>query len=330
MLNRSRFESELPREIGMWFPLPKNGEVNFRAAINPEKIAFPDNLLDKLSSYVVECLEKISGYSKQSLDGIVVGLSGGIDSSTVAALCKMALKGKRRFLKGIILGRGPLKKKGEMNDFEYQDVLHAIQTAEDMEIEYQYLDISDVVNSVYSLLGSSGTWENSGILPRVRSLLLLQIADNSNAICAGATNGTEALLSAFTAGGPAGHFQPLVDFYKSEVYKIGEMLGVPDYVRRREPSVSELGVHDVQLYGVNCYILDPILRRMMWQKRSPRATARELGHSLDWLQRIKKLRLEGEKGRRNPPRFVACRTQAIRIKPNLVWDRSLYFDNLGN
>ncbi len=331
MVNNHELSNELleiPSEIKMWFPIPEEGDVNFNARIKLEKIIFPRNIISSLSEFVLECLEKISGYSKPKLDGIVVGLSGGIDSSTTALRCQTAIKNTRYFLRGIIIGRGPFQEKGKMNDLEYEDILTAIRFAEDCGIEYHYIDASDIIDSTIGVLHQSNNWIKSGILPRLRSLLLLQFADELNAICAGATNGTEFLLSAFTVGGPAGHFQPFIDFYKSEVYKIAEILGVPEYVRRRKPAISELGIYDEQLYGVDCFILDPILRKMCWQKRSPKSISRELGHSLNWLRKIKELRIEGEKGRRYPPQYVVCRRLTVRLKPQIVWDRSIYFDNL--
>ena len=326
--NISKNLTELPEEVKVWFPIPKDGEVNFNARIRPERIKLPINTIDCLCDYILECLQKISGYSKLFLDGIVVGLSGGIDSATITALCKTALCKTRYFLKGIILGRGPFGEQGQMNAFEYQDVVSAVKMSEEMGIEYQYLDISRIFDSIMEFFPDDGGWEKSGVLPRIRSLLLLQIADSTNAICVGSTNGTELILSAFTVGGPGGHFRPLIDFYKSEVYKLSEILGVPGYIRNRRSVISELGIYDEQLYGAGCYVLDPVLRRLSWQKRSPESVAKELGHSVNWLRRIKSIRLEGEKGRKMPPQFTVCRTQKITIKPNLVWDRNSYFDNL--
>jgi len=319
---------ELPEEVKAWFPIPKDGEVNFNARIQPERIKLPTNIISSLCKYVLECLQKISGYSKPFSYGIVVGLSGGIDSATLTALCKVAIDKTRYFLRGIILGRGPFGEQGQMNALEYQDVVSAVKMSEDMGIEYQYLDISRIVGSIEELFPGGSKWEKSGVLPRIRSLLLLQIADSMNAICAGSTNGTELILSAFTVGGPGGHFRPLIDFYKSEVYKLSEILGVPEYIRNRRSVISELGIYDEQLYGAGCYVLDPVLRRLSWQKRSPESVANELGHGVDWLRRIKSIRLDGEKGRKIPPQFTVCRTQKITVKPNLVWDRNSYFDNL--
>lgn len=320
--------SPVPPEVKFWFPVPEPGQVNLEARIRPERIQIPEQVLDKLKSYIRYALQEISGYSKPELDGVVVGLSGGIDSTTTAALCKSALSGTRYFVKGLIMGTAPEGHQGRMNSIEYQDIIYAIQSARDMGIDYDYIDISPLVEAIYQIFPNAKSWELSGILPRLRASLLYQTADNSNAISVGTTNGTEFILAAFTVGGPAGHIQPLIDFYKSEIYKIAEMLGVPDYIRDRRPAISELGIYDDQLYGATCYILDPILRRMTWQKKSPEKIARELGHDVEWLRRIKELRIEGERGRKYPPAFVVGREYKIKIKPDVKFDRDRYFNNL--
>ncbi len=325
-------QGELPPvspEVKFWFPVPEPGQINYEARIRPERIRIPEPVIDSLKGYVRETLQEISGYSKPELDGVVIGLSGGIDSTATAALCKEALLGTEYFVKGIILGRAPEGQQGDMNAVEYQDVMLAIQSAKDMDIDYEYVDINPLVDAVHQVFPKSQPWELSGILPRLRASLLYQAADNNNAICAGTTNGTEFILAAFSVGGPAGHFQPFVDFYKSEVYKIAEMLRVPDYIRERRPGISELGIYDEQLYGASCYVLDPILRRMNWQKKSPEKVAKELGHNVEWLRRIKELRIEGERGRKYPPAFVVGRGYKIKVKPDVKFDRDRYFNNLS-
>jgi NAD+ synthase len=315
-------------EIKMWFPVANDGEINFEARIKPESIIIPVKVVEGIQKFIRKCLKDISGYSKPELDGIVMGLSGGIDSITVASLCQKALKDTRYFFKGIILGRGPFGKQGEMTASEYEDVTYAVKSAKEMGIEYQYIDISSTVNSLHGIFPNCGKWELSGILPRIRSILLLQMADNFNAVCAGTTNGTEVILGAFTVGGPAGHFSPLADFYKCEVYKIAEMLGVPQCIIDRKPLISELGICDEQLYGASCYIIDPIIRRLGWQKKSPVAVSKELGHNVNWIRRIKKLRFEGEKWRIRRPFLAVCREYKSKIKPMLSWNRDSYFNDI--
>lgn len=331
--NRQDFnlQEQLPPispEVKFWFPVPELGQVNHEARIRPDRIKIPEPVIDSLKGYVRKALHEISGYSKPELDGIVIGLSGGIDSTATVALCKEALSGTKHFVRGLIMGRAPEGQQGGMNAVEYQDVMLAIQSARDMGVDYEYVDISPLVDAVHQVFPKSQPWELSGILPRLRASLLYQAADNNNAICAGTTNGTEFILAAFSVGGPAGHFQPFMDFYKSEVYRIAEILGVPDYIRERHPAISELGIYDEQLYGASCYVLDPILRRMNWEKKSPEKVARELGHDVEWLRRIKELRIEGEKGRKYPPAFVVGRGYKIKVKPDVKFDRDRYFNNL--
>jgi len=316
-------------EVKFWFPVPEPGQVNHEARIRPERIRIPEPAIDSLKGYVRKALHEISGYSKPELDGVVIGLSGGIDSTATAALCKEALSGTRHFVRGLIMGRAPEGQRREMNAVKYQDVMFAIQSARDMGVDYEYVDISPLVDAVHQVFPKSQPWELSGILPRLRASLLYQAADNNNAICVGTTNGTEFILAAFSVGSPAGHFQPFVDFYKSEVYKIAEMLRVPDYIINRQPGISELGIYDEQLYGASCYVLDPILRRMNWQKKSPERVAKELGHDVEWLRRIKELRIEGERGRKYPPAFVVGRGYKIKVKPDVKFDRDRYFNNLS-
>lgn len=186
-------QGELPPvspEVKFWFPVPEPGQVNYEARIRPERIQIPGKVIDKLKEYVRNTLLRISGYSKPELDGIIVGLSGGIDSATTAALCKDALLGTRYFVKGLVMGRGPEGEQGKMNPIEYQDVIYAIQFAKDMGIDYEYIDITSLVETVYQIFPNTDKWELSGILPRLRASLLYQVADNNNAICAGTTNGT--------------------------------------------------------------------------------------------------------------------------------------------
>src|SRR3989344_6205630 len=171
--------SPISPEVGSWFPIPKPGQVNSEARIRLERIAIPDKVMSGLKGYIRKTLTEISGYSKPELDGIVVGLSGGVDSATTTALCREALCRTRYFVKGLVLGRGPEGEQGSMNPVEYQDVCYAIQSAKDMGIGYHYVDINPLIDSVKQVFPNFRSWELSGILPRLRSALLYQFADSN-------------------------------------------------------------------------------------------------------------------------------------------------------
>ncbi|MCX8008486.1 MAG: hypothetical protein N3A54_02145 [Patescibacteria group bacterium] len=67
---------------------------------------------------------------------------------------------------------------------------------------------------------------------------------------------------------------------------------------------------------------------MNWQKKSPERIASELGYDVEWLRRIKELRVEGERGRKFPPAFIVGRGYKIKIKPDVKFNRDKYFNNL--
>src|SRR5690606_23099946 len=104
-------------------------------------------------------------------------------------------------------------------------------------------------------------------------------------ISVGSTNGSEFILTAFSTGGPAGDIAPLIDLYKTEVYAVARDIGVPDYIRKRKPLVSEMNIDDYALYGgkgIDSTLMDPILRRLWYKGQTPRKVASELGHSERW------------------------------------------------
>lgn len=326
-------QGELPpisSEVRKWFPIPEPGEVNLEARLNLEDIVIPDRVIEDLQRYVLHVLSIHSGYSKDSPDGVIIGLSGGIDSSTVAALLDQTFKQKSKHyhFKGIILGRAPAGEQGEMNNVEWEDVRIAHQFAQNQNLDYEYFNISSLVDNFYKLFPKAKKWELSGVLPRIRFAVLQQYADNNNFLLADSTNFTEWTLAAFTSSGSAGSVGPLVDLYKSEVFALGKKLGMPDYVLQKKPAISELGIYDEQLYGGDYFILDPILKRLVSDFKTPREIADELGHSVNWINRIKTLRIEGEQARKIPSLAIFNERYIIVHPPIGKIDRS-YFDRIG-
>ncbi len=287
-----------------WFPIPQANEVNKNARIDPARIEVPDRIIEDLKQFIRDSLREFTGYSKKVPDGAICGLSGGIDSSVLALLTKQALEKTNMDIRGLILGRGPKPESQLMSESELEDVYYANKFAEEVGIETCYVDIEPAYSSVVDCLKSDNEWILSGVLPRLRSLFLYQYADLTNRISLGSTNGTETILVSWTVGGPAGHLEPLDGFYKSEIYHIAQKIGVPHAICHRAPLVSELNVKDEALYGGDCYILDPILRLLYDEKKSPEEVAKLLGHSANWIEKIHSIRIHGERHRRYPPYFL--------------------------
>jgi NAD+ synthase len=197
----------------------------------------------------------------------------------------------------------------------------------DLGLEFTYLDI----NNQYKLMTESykTEWAKSSALPQIRAMHLNSQATEEDLISVGSTNGTEFILAAFSTGGPAGNIAPLIDLYKSEVYAVARDIGVPQYIIDRKPLISELNLSDYSLYGdqqgVDATVLDPILRRLWYQKQSPEVVAEALGHGLDWINDINNKRIIGETCRRGYKPLVINRAfgQEI-IEPDMVIDRSYF------
>lgn len=55
---------------------------------------------------------------------------------------------------------------------------------------------------------------------------------------------------------------------------------------------------------------------------SPEEVSKELWHSIEWIEKIKKLRIDWEKCRRNPTPFLVNRQLEIKHSPTVTIDRS--------
>lgn len=161
--------------------------------------------------------------------GIVVGLSGGIDSSVVAALAKKAFP---KDSIGIIM---PCH--SDMMDEEHARIL-----AETINIETKKV----VLDSAYDeLLKIYGADENTprlalaNIKPRLRMITLYFIANSRNYLVAGTGNKSELTVGYFTKYGDGGvDMLPLGGLVKTQVRELAEYLGVPKIIIDKPPTAG--------------------------------------------------------------------------------------------
>lgn len=174
-----------------------------------------DLLISKLKDYLERTLE-VSGKN-----GYVIGLSGGLDSSTLAVLIRKTL-GKEKLLALIMPDK----------DTNIDEVNDAINIAETFDINYLVLDISSVVDSMLNLLGldrnSVEKIALGNIKARLRMVILYYYANSKNLLVASTTNRSEYLLGYFTKWGDiAGDVHPFLHLYKTQVRTLGKKLGLP-------------------------------------------------------------------------------------------------------
>lgn len=183
----------------------------------------------------------------------VVGISGGKDSSVVAALCVEALGKKRVF--------GVLMPNGEQTDIDY-----AYKLVEHLGIEYCTVDIHSAIRAlkheIKPQLGDHWSMQTSTNLPaRIRMATLYAVSQTINGRVANTCNLSEDWVGYATRyGDAAGDFSPLSQLTVSEVKAIGYELGLPSELVDKTPTDGLCGKTDEDNLGFTYDTLDRYIR----------------------------------------------------------------------
>jgi len=184
--------------------------------------------------------------------GIVLGLSGGVDSSVVAALAKEAV-GKQRLLALLL----PCHSQKE-------DLKDARLVARKLGIKTKILDLSQIYDNLIRILPKAGSLARANLKPRLRMLVLYYFANKLNYLVCGTGNKSEILLGYFTKHGDgATDILPIGDLLKSEVRKLARQLGIPAHIITKPPTAGLWpGQTDEGEMGITYAVLDDILERI--------------------------------------------------------------------
>lgn len=181
----------------------------------------------------------------------VVGISGGKDSSVVAALCVEAL-GKDRVI-------GVLMPQGEQSDIEYSKML-----VDFLDITRITCNIEGAVNEVLESFEGvvSPTPQTTTNLPaRIRMATLYAISQSVNGRVANTCNLSEDWVGYATRyGDAAGDFSPLSQLTVTEVKAIGRELGLPSELVDKTPTDGLCGKTDEDNLGFTYAELDAYIR----------------------------------------------------------------------
>ncbi|KUH34370.1 NAD synthetase [Thermococcus celericrescens] len=237
---------------------------------------------------------RITGFIRESVDGagaegVVVGISGGIDSATVAYLAVEAL-GKERVL-GLI-----------MPYYENRDLDDARLVCESLGIDYKIVNIKPIVDEFERAVGRLDIKSRGNVMARTRMVLLYAHANAMNRLVLGTSNRSEVLTGYFTKWGDgASDYAPLINIYKTEVWEIAKLLGVPERIIKKKPSAGLWeGQTDEDELGISYRLLDEILWRMVDLGMEKAEIARELGISVEMVEYVERLVRGSEHKRRLP------------------------------
>lgn len=179
----------------------------------------------RLSSAISEWIsEKVTGASRT---GIVVGLSGGIDSAVAAALACRGL-GPENVL-GLIM---PCESSPE-------DTRDGIRIAEHLGIPFRVIDLSPVLTEFLH----AGELDRSDVLGvanvKARLRMTMLYASSDERLVLGTSNYSEILVGYWTKWGDgAADILPIGRLYKDEVMELAAWLGLPEWILQRVPSAG--------------------------------------------------------------------------------------------
>ena len=185
-----------------------------------------DHARDAIVDFVRQKVEGSGG------NGVVVGLSGGLDSVTVSKLCCDAI-GPEKVLN--IYMPSTTSSERDLHDAEELCRLTGA--------ELRVIDICPAVDSFRSILPEMDRRDLAGnVMARCRMIVLFHHARTSGRVVIGTSNKSELLTGYFTKFGDGGSdFCPLGDLYKTEVRQLARQIGVPPSIIDKAPSAGLWG-----------------------------------------------------------------------------------------
>ena len=245
----------------------------------------PNATISRLTAFIQE---EVSRAGRQ---GVVLGLSGGVDSSLVAHLAVRAL--------------GPRNVHGYLLPFRTssgESFAHARLEADKLGIETQTVEITGPAEALFRVLPSIDQRRMGNAMARVRMIVLYDRSEEYRALVIGTSNRTETLLGYGTLHGDAAWgINPIGDLYKTQVRQLARAVGVDASIVDKPPTADLwVGQTDEGEMGVTYDLADRVLYLAVDLRMAP-AQIVELGYPGDSVDRVFKMVKASEFKRCMPP-----------------------------
>jgi len=258
--------------------------ITFNLKINPEET------ITIIGEFLKTYIENAHAH------GVVIGLSGGIDSAVTAVLCNNIL--------------GPEKTLCIFMPDETtpsSDDKHQAKLIEKFNLQSIEIEISPIIRRFNSVMIDELNKEQlANIKARTRMIILYHHAFIHKRLVCGASNKSEVLTGYYTKYGDGGaDIQPIADLYKTQVYQLAQHLKIPKPLLIKPPTAGLWqGQTDEQELGMSYATLDQILYGLEL-KYTNTQIAKEVNLSEDEVERIRQLRIRSQHKRRLPliPKF---------------------------
>ena len=237
---------------------------------------------------------------KNNFKNAIVGVSGGLDSAVVLALCRKALGAGHTH--ALLL---PYRVSAP------ESLEHGKMVCAQFKVPFEVIDISPSVDAFFDRFLAENRLQIGNKCARERMSVLYDFSVRKKALVAGTSNKSELLVGYSTQfGDSAAAFLPIGDLYKTQVFELARHLGIPDAIVSKKPSADLWpGQTDDGEIGISYQDLDIILHLMI-DRRWDEGEIIEHGYPLPVIRRIKKMIVASQFKRTMPP--------VIKLHPRTV------------
>ncbi len=204
-----------------------------------------DGTEQTIEKFLAEKLRKVGA------KGLVLGVSGGLDSAVVLRLCARAV-GRQKVLALLM----PEK------DSPKQELQDSKELCEQEGVPYKVVNITPAIEAFRKAIKDRIDKKSmANIKARCRMIALYHHANTDWRLVVGTSNKSELLIGYFTKFGDGGaDLEPIGDLYKTEVRQLAKQIGIPEKIIKKVPTAGLWkGQTDESEMGIKYDRLDAIL-----------------------------------------------------------------------